>query len=163
MEDAALECMEHDNESLALAHHWMLPTSEFHDLWMNLYYDNNLKEKVKYFNNLFSLFSKTVDFQLHYFTFQLLQFTETALLFSDKRVNPNIMNCNKVILLYGPPGTGKTSLCKALAQKMSIRMNHRYARCELVEINSHSLFSKWFSEVQQKKANGFLLSCCFSK
>jgi pachytene checkpoint protein 2 len=43
-------------------------------------------------------------------------------------------------------GTGKTSLCKALAQKMSVRLSHRYKNSVLVEINSHSLFSKWFSE-----------------
>jgi len=43
-------------------------------------------------------------------------------------------------------GTGKTSLCKALAQKMAIRLSDRYDYGQLVEINSHSLFSKWFSE-----------------
>lgn len=48
--------------------------------------------------------------------------------------------------LVDSPGTGKTSLCKALAQKLSIRLSSRYAYGKLVEINSHSLFSKWFSE-----------------
>ncbi|KAJ3344078.1 Pachytene checkpoint protein 2 [Gonapodya sp. JEL0774] len=43
-------------------------------------------------------------------------------------------------------GTGKTSLCRALAHKLSIRLGARYAYGKLVEINSHSLFSKWFSE-----------------
>lgn len=43
--------------------------------------------------------------------------------------------------------TGKTTLSKALAQKLSIRLEPRYKYSQLVEINSHSLFSKWFSEV----------------
>jgi len=49
-------------------------------------------------------------------------------------------------LIYGPPGTGKTSICKALAQKVYIRNSDSYSSGVLLEINAHSLFSKWFSE-----------------
>ncbi|CAI8038856.1 Pachytene checkpoint protein 2 homolog [Geodia barretti] len=53
---------------------------------------------------------------------KLLNYAETTLLFSDRGVDSNVVSCNRVILL------------------------HWYAYGQLVEINSHSLFSKWFSE-----------------
>eukprot|EP01100_Stratorugosa_tubuloviscum_P001861 TRINITY_DN1423_c0_g1_i1.p1 TRINITY_DN1423_c0_g1~~TRINITY_DN1423_c0_g1_i1.p1 ORF type:complete len:152 (-),score=59.26 TRINITY_DN1423_c0_g1_i1:444-899(-) len=79
------------------------------------------------------------------------------LLFAEKQVDYNYVNWNKIILLHGPPGTGKTSLCKALAQKLSIRFINQFSSSQLLEINAHSLFSKWFSE------SGKLVAKMFSK
>ncbi|GAB5355004.1 hypothetical protein AAMO2058_000168500 [Amorphochlora amoebiformis] len=100
---------------------WNLPSKEFHPLWDSLKLEPKVKEN-------------------------LLRFCFTSMLFAEKKVDPYIVSCNRVVLLYGPPGTGKTTLCKALAQKLSIRLSKTFPKAIFMEINAHSLFSKWFSE-----------------
>ena len=98
-----------------------LPSQSLDGIWESLVFSNNLP-------------------------MELFHFVQTGLLFTDLGINTNIINVNKLILLYGPPGTGKTSLCRALAQKCAIRNSNRFSFGKLIEINAHSLFSKYFSE-----------------
>lgn len=111
---------------------WELPSRDFHGQWENLHYDIDIKDR-------------------------LLRYAQSAMLFSDMGVDPGLISWNRVVLLHGPPGTGKTSLCQALAQKLSVRLSHRYRQGQLVEVNAHSLFSKWFSE------SGKLVSKLFAR
>lgn len=98
-----------------------LPLVEYESLWDNLIYEDDIKPR-------------------------LLGYMRSAIKFSDNEVDFNVISWNRLILLYGPPGTGKTSLCRALAHKLLVRLSNDYSYGKLVEINSHSLFSKWFSE-----------------
>ena len=122
-EEAAEETAggEGDDEGSVAFQMFLLPAREFEGLWETLMYETDIKER-------------------------LLRYVATAMRFSEMGIDSRVISWNRVVLLHGPPGTGKTSLCKALAQKVAIRLSHTYQQGHLIEINAHSLFSKWFSE-----------------
>ncbi|CAG0922177.1 unnamed protein product [Notodromas monacha] len=107
-------------ECVSCAEVWQLPHANYVDVWESLVFESTLK------NDLFN-------------------FVEASLLFS-KRGLPMRYLGNKLVFLHGPPGTGKTTLCHALAQKLSVYMSSTFENSYLVQVNSHSLFSRWFSE-----------------
>lgn len=46
---AATETLQSDSEELSVASHWVLPSQEFHHIWQNLFYDNDIKNDVSKF------------------------------------------------------------------------------------------------------------------
>ncbi|EYC42081.1 hypothetical protein Y032_0544g3228 [Ancylostoma ceylanicum] len=117
----SLSIDENSDESAMGSLVWELPCAEFENLWENLIYDSDLKN-------------------------ELMSYVHALIQLSDKGADMKVINVNRLIILLGPPGTGKTTLCRGVAQHLSIRLNSRFSTSAMVEINSHSLFSKWFSE-----------------
>uniref|UniRef100_A0A3B3XWM1 Pachytene checkpoint protein 2 homolog n=1 Tax=Poecilia mexicana TaxID=48701 RepID=A0A3B3XWM1_9TELE len=107
-----------EDEDLSAANHWLLPAAEFDGLWESLVYETGVKTK-------------------------LLDYVTTTIYFSDKNVDSNLISWNRVVLLHGKFSCPETV---NQAVKSVRRPSSRYTYGQFVEINSHSLFSKWFSE-----------------
>lgn len=123
-DESAEDIIDNDGEILSISTQTILPSIKFINDWDSIIFDQN-EENIKT---------------------TLLKFMETSVLFAENQVCPEIVTSNRILLLYGPPGTGKTTICHGLAQKLSILYSNRFSYGIILEVNTHSLFSKWFAE-----------------
>lgn len=123
-DDQQDDIVDNDGEILSIATQTILPSIQFAHDWDSIIFDN-VNDNIKV---------------------TLLNFMKASVLFADNNVCPETVTSNRIILLYGPPGTGKTTICHGLAQKLSILYSDRFSNGIILEVNTHSLFSKWFAE-----------------
>nr|KAJ3420795.1 Pachytene checkpoint protein 2 [Polyrhizophydium stewartii] len=141
---AASEDPDQGDQQTDASRHWDLPCAELDGQWERSVSKRDLEQSEVGINDRHTAcLSLVFDESL---PLRLLDFVYSSLLFSDRGVDTNLVNISRVILLHGPPGTGKTTLCRALAQKLAIRLSDRFSFGKLVEVNSQSLFSKFFAE-----------------
>lgn len=76
---------EESEDGVSAYREYELPACEFHGLWDSLIYDEAVKQR-------------------------LVTYAATALFFSDRQVDQQLISFNRTVLLHGPAGTGKTSL-----------------------------------------------------
>ena len=123
-EESIDDIIDNDGEILSIAKQTLLPSEKFQNDWDSVIFDTT-KNDIKS---------------------MLMNYMEASVIFNNNNVSSDIVTSNKVILLYGPPGTGKTTICHGLAQKLTIRFSHIFQYGIILEVNTHSLFSKWFAE-----------------
>ena len=110
-----------------------LPNVALHDEWNSLVFDDALPARL------------------------LRYLVRMVTLMSQPGLNLSAFNWNRLCLLHGPPGSGKSTLCRALAQKLSIRLGNVFTKSVFVEINTNSLLSKYFGE------SGKLIGATFAR
>ena len=120
-----------DGDGACQARILALPNTALHYEWSSLVFDDALPSKL------------------------LRSLVRMVGIMRQPGLNLSTFNWNRLCLLHGPPGSGKSTLCRALAQKLSIRLASVFAKSALVEINTNAMLSKYFGESGKLIGNMF--------
>jgi Cdc6-like AAA superfamily ATPase len=161
-EDPEPETLNTGEENVTACQQYQLPSRQLNGIWERCNVNTKpCNEYTRLHKRAFHFVAPSVNSIIvdELIKEHLLSHATTSMLFADSQVDSNLISWNKyafrysrisdnvarldrVMLLHGPPGTGKTSLCKGLAQKLSVRLSHVYTSAQLIEVNAHGLFSK---------------------
>lgn len=111
---------EYDDPEIPSAEVFDMPHHNFNENWEELVFDQDHKEDLSWMISNMLTFSAGAGH-------------------SKKRMSP-------MALFHGPPGTGKTTLCQAIAQRLAIRLVKMFPRTKLIQVNTATLLSKYYSE-----------------
>jgi hypothetical protein len=112
-----------DHISLSIT---QLPSRHYDGLWETLLYEDDISSRLVYFAS------------------RVIRLTNLGP--PKIQIDPNIININRLVVLHGLSGTGKSSLCRALCQRLSIRLQKIFTSSCLIELSAQTMLSKWYGE-----------------